>query len=857
MLVGADDGLRVLVDGKAVVQRDEFRPARDDDDMIALDLTAGDHALVLKLHQRDAAWSFHARILDAETLSAPVGAYLALPGTTADDARELATKMSWASIDRGLHGGGYRPKLTVRFLEGAPRGVPLGVRARLVRAERADKNADKNDRVVTLVPSGDPAVFDVDAGQVPLDASGAGELVVSLPQLAGADLPKLEDGDFVYDVTIAGRSVRPTFHPRRVVREAVGRADRALEKTPRAEAWLKPGSLDSVMHVRDRLVRFVQHGDSDTDALAAEARELDQLAAALEQKVDPYAARTGAMRRAYLSPADGERSEFGFHVPPKIEPDKKYPLIVALHGMNGRAMAMMRWLFGYDDPGHDQDWEDRHMPERLPTLNAFVIAPEAHGNAMYRTVGEEDVMRGVAWALANYPIDPQKVTITGPSMGGIGTAAIAFHHPSVFAAAEPLCGYHSYFIRRDYGGRPVRPWERLLAEERSNTSWAYNGMRIPLWIVHGKKDLPEANSGVLIDRYKSLGYPLKHDHPDKGHNVWSETYENLKGASWLLWNRRSAHPKSVRFKTVRTRFGESAWVHIDELAAPDAWGEVEARVRSKTEIEVHTKGVAALRLDRDAELLDAVAPVTVTIDGVALTFATGDPLALHHASGTWRTGAAPHDGPYKHGDVSGPIRDVFHAPLLFVYGADDKSQTRANEEVARAWAAMRWGVRVKFPVMSDAEFFAKGESLANDRALFLVGNAKSNRVVRELEPSFPIKIDGSAVVVGAQRFTGSQLGAAFVRPNPRRADRYVVVVEGVDALGTWRSLSLPELLPDFIVYDVDVAPARGQQLLSAGVARAAGLFKNDWSLPADIADPSSNAPRPGAKSEHDATPYLP
>jgi len=111
--------------------------------------------------------------------------------------------------------------------------------------------------------------------------------------------------------------------------------------------------------------------------------------------------------------------------------------------------------------------------------------------------------------------------------------------------------------------------------------------------------------------------------------------------------------------------------------------------------------------------------------------------------------------------------------------------------------------------------------------------------------------------VGGQKITGSQLGAAFIRPNPKRTDRYVVVVEGADALGTWRSLSLPELLPDFIVYDEDVAPARGQQLLSAGVARAGGFFTNEWALPADISDPSASSQRPGAKSEYDATPYLP
>jgi hypothetical protein len=133
--------------------------------------------------------------------------------------------------------------------------------------------------------------------------------------------------------------------------------------------------------------------------------------------------------------------------------------------------------------------------------------------------------------------------------------------------------------------------------------------------------------------------------------------------------------------------------------------------------------------------------------------------------------------------------------------------------------------------MTDAEFLARGEPLANDRALFLVGNAKSNRVVRALEPDFPIRVEGGAVFLGGERVEGRELGAAFVRPNPRRSDRYVVVVEGVDAAGTWRSLSLPSLLPDFVVYDQDVAPSRGQMLIGAGSVRASGFFANDWSLP--------------------------
>jgi hypothetical protein len=276
---------------------------------------------------------------------------------------------------------------------------------------------------------------------------------------------------------------------------------------------------------------------------------------------------------------------------------------------------------------------------------------------------------------------------------------------------------------------------------------------------------------------------------------------------------------------------------VKELASSDAWGEVIARIDPGNVVYVSAHGVAALALDRDAERIDDALPVDVHIDGRTISFQAGEPIELHRDEPGWAAGPKVHDGPYKHGHVTGPLRDVFHEPIVFVWGAGDPAQARANEEVARAWARVRWGVHVDYPVMSDADFFARGEPLANDRALFLVGNARSNRVVRELEGDFPVRVDGQDIVVGAQRFgpkdgtaDRSQLGAAFIRPNPRRPDRYVVVVEGVGALGTWRSLSLPDMLPDFALYDEDVGPASGQLTLGAAQLRAGGFFDVDWGL---------------------------
>ena len=91
--------------------------------------------------------------------------------------------------------------------------------------------------------------------------------------------------------------------------------------------------------------------------------------------------------------------------------------------------------------------------------------------------------------------------------------------------------------------------------------------------------------------------------------------------------------------------------------------------------------------------------------------------------------------------------------------------------------------------------------------------------------------------IGEQHITGREVGAAFIHPNPLRPDRYVVVVAGADVAGTLRAESLPEFLPDFVVWDTSLAPARGQVLLGSGKLRAGGTFTNDWALPSTTFDP--------------------
>jgi predicted peptidase len=201
------------------------------------------------------------------------------------------------------------------------------------------------------------------------------------------------------------------------------------------------------------------------------------------------------------------------YLPPKYETsEEKWPLVVFLHGAG--------------ETGNDLKMVKKHGPPKLVEKKEFpfiLVSPQAP----VRGWVPEAVNALIDDVMAHYRVDADRVYLTGLSMGGYGTWALAAAYPGKFAAAVPICG----------GGNP---------------SVATKLKNLPLWVFHGGKDttvLP-IQSKTMVEAVKKAGGNVKFTiYPEAGHDSWTEAYDDPELWRWLLSQQRGKaelNPKTIQ-----------------------------------------------------------------------------------------------------------------------------------------------------------------------------------------------------------------------------------------------------------------------------------------------------------------------
>lgn len=772
-LISSSDGGELYVDGRKLSSvlptsaAAAWYPAETE-------LERGTRSFALRLTRGDGPLSVRVRVLSAADLRPPPDARFLLPG--ADVAKEFGPAWLQAEFSAGLTESGYAPLLRLS----APGGAPAA--AYPVR-----------------VAQGTEASF----GLGTFGGSGRGMLSFE------AHLPSVspKQGSVQYRVFVGDeeRSSTLALAPEAPALLARGRkAERALRTAP--AGFADADVLRATLVVRMRELQEARTQEQVRRALGS----LASLLLSLEQRRDPLKT-PGVHELARFSEVSTRPDPIRVHVPRALG-EGALPLVVLLHGMNGTPKGVM-----------DAFLDDRSEAPRVP---AFVIAPHAHGNAFYRGPGEYEVLQGIQWALAVLPVDKNRVSISGVSMGGTGTAHFAVRYPDLVSAAAPLCGYHSYFVRRDTANRPLSAWERSRMAHWSPASWAGAGRDLPWWIAHGKKDFPLENSKVLIAALKEARAKVTEEWPDTGHAVWEKTYAGARLFPWLSRHVRPSQRSRISLVTDSYRYATQRWLGITRLGAPGSMARVQAEVDGHT-LRIQTENAGGVAVDRAR--LGAARIDSVELDGTVFPGGSED-WSFVRSGATWKQGDGRPGAKEKQLGAEGPIRDVFNAPVVFSYGAAEPASARAAREVAEAWAA-RFGAEAAYPLVPDHALF---EDAVRDVNLVIVGTPASHKLLRRYANHFALKFEAGALHVGSSRFDARNIGAAFIAQSPLRKDRSWLLVISRSAAGLHLSRSLPALLPDFVVYDEGIAAAAGQQVFGETRPVAAGFFDHKFRLPASL-----------------------
>lgn len=526
-------------------------------------------------------------------------------------------------------------------------------------------------------------------------------------------------------------------------------------------------------------------------------------------------ARSGAHVLTFFSEFDYSDQPYALYLPKDFSPTKKYPLVVALHGAGSNHRGGLRRVFGVSN-GTDSV---AGVFPALPDIGFIVAAPLARGSLGYLGVAEQDVYDMLAEVMRRFPIDEDRVYLTGESMGGSGTLWLGLSRPDVWAAIAPVCG-----------GAPAGVEEL-----------APNALNLPVHLTHGGRDqtVPVEIARRWRAHFTRAEVALEYqEYPNLDHNVWDVTYQDGAIFEWFGKHRRNRFPARVRFVTPRYQHRAAYWLEFDALT-PGTLAQIDARFTGKNRLEVTTEKLAGFTLKLTGHpMFDAREAVAVKLDGVTLE-ARGQTLSFSRHGAGWQLGRVAAPVGAKRAGLEGPISAAVAARHVYVYGTDGAPSEaelhlrRAQAALAADWAGPFARPAVSFQVLADSELKDGGSAPAN---LVLFGTQETNRVLARWAGQLPLALKTNAP-------EAKDYGLLFIAPVQ---DKYALVSSGLAwwvggeqaerARFRWQWMSLPYRLllsfGDFVLFKGSITnvvvegrfdsqwkvrPAEAAQLRATGV----------------------------------------
>jgi len=231
--------------------------------------------------------------------------------------------------------------------------------------------------------------------------------------------------------------------------------------------------------------------------------------------------------------ANGRTYPYEVFVPPGWTAQKKWPVILFLHGVGHRL-----------EPGESKisvSVAERYISYQHQK-EAVIVFPRCYMDEYWTQPQVAAVaLQALEAAKLEFHGDAQRTYMAGLSMGGFGTWYIAAQNPGKFAALVVVCG-------------GIRTPESVAIPAVSSAGNPYEDTAlklraVPVWIFHGDKDvtIPVTESRRMADALRAQGTRVRYtEYPGIGHNAWDKAFSEPDFFPWLFAQTLKTEKRSSR-----------------------------------------------------------------------------------------------------------------------------------------------------------------------------------------------------------------------------------------------------------------------------------------------------------------------
>jgi predicted esterase len=279
--------------------------------------------------------------------------------------------------------------------------------------------------------------------------------------------------------------------------------------------------------------------------------------------------------------------------------------------------------------------------ERLPVvicLNNYIKSQELHLYARQNgflavmpsvTLGGEFIRQGKLDVFPElleavkevFPVDEDRVYVTGMSYGGLEALLISLYYPDLIAASAVVFGpYHLRAYKQMIESMTREELEKFLEGLDYPQRMLLNLKDFPLYISHGSADeaIPFDEALTLERILKKLGALTElTNYPEYGH-TWFMVDEDLpKVFSWFNRFRRNRFPKHISYTAPNGLFKSSIfWIDFSPLRIEEPLN-IKAEITGINRVKLELKNIGRIKLNLDSNLLKLPGVVEVkTSDGI-------------------------------------------------------------------------------------------------------------------------------------------------------------------------------------------------------------------------------------------------